>query len=192
VPTSSRAASEPVAVALELGVEGGELQPEGRGLGVDAVAAADAGRELVLERPGLQRREHAATSASSRSEAARSWIASVVSSRSEEVSPLCRNRASSPQTSSTWVRKAITSCRVTASIASTRAGVDDPRPLRFRLGPQPRHRVGRHLADLGHRLGGGELDVEPDRQPALGREDAGHLGAGVARDHGGGASCGRR
>jgi hypothetical protein len=81
---------------------------------------------------------------------------------------------------------------VTASIASTRAGVDDPRPLRFRLGPQPRHRVGRHLADLGHRLGGRELDVEPDRQPALGREDAGHLGAGVARDHGGGASCGRR
>ena len=48
---------EPLAVARELGIMPGELQAEGRRLGVDAVAAPDGQRIFVLERAPLQRRE---------------------------------------------------------------------------------------------------------------------------------------
>ena len=44
--------------AGELGEVAGELEAEGGGLGVDAVAAADGGRELVLEGAPLQRVQH--------------------------------------------------------------------------------------------------------------------------------------
>ena len=49
---------EAVAVAGELGVMPGELQPEGRRLGMDAVAARDHRRVFVLEGAPLQRRQH--------------------------------------------------------------------------------------------------------------------------------------
>ena len=49
---------QPRAVAGELGIVAGELQPERRRLGMDAVAAADRQRVLVLERARLQRRQH--------------------------------------------------------------------------------------------------------------------------------------
>jgi hypothetical protein len=41
---------QPLLGALELRVVAGQLQAEGGRLGMDAVAAADAGREFVLER----------------------------------------------------------------------------------------------------------------------------------------------
>ncbi len=44
---------------VELGIGLGELEAEGRGFGVDAVAAADGGGELVLEGARLERREQA-------------------------------------------------------------------------------------------------------------------------------------
>ena len=55
VAISSAARTSRVARARELGVEAGELQAEGRRLGMDAVAAADADRVLVLEGAALQR-----------------------------------------------------------------------------------------------------------------------------------------
>ena len=48
---------QPRAVADERGVVAGELDAEGRRLGMDAVAAADGERVLVLERALLQRRQ---------------------------------------------------------------------------------------------------------------------------------------
>ena len=57
VAISRRAASEPVAVAGELGIVPGELQAEGRRLGVDAVAAADGRGQFMLEGAPLQRRQ---------------------------------------------------------------------------------------------------------------------------------------
>ena len=48
---------EALAVASELGLMPGELQPEGRRLGMDAVAAADRRRVFVLDRAPLQRRQ---------------------------------------------------------------------------------------------------------------------------------------
>ena len=45
---------QPLAVAGEGGVVPGELEAEGRRLGMDAVAAADGGRVLVLDRAALE------------------------------------------------------------------------------------------------------------------------------------------
>ena len=112
-----------------------------------------------------------------------SCTASVVSSTSDEVIPLCRWRAGSPPFSSTKVRKAMTSCFVTFSISSMRA-TSARGELEAVEGPAERGQVlGRDLAELHHGLGGGELDVEPDAEAPLRRPDAGHLGTRVARDH---------
>ena len=43
--------------------------------------------------------------------------------------------------------------------------------------------VGGHGADRGPGVGRGELDLEPARQLALVRPDAGHCRTGVARNH---------
>ena len=51
-----------------------------------------------------------------------------VSSTSDEVIPWCTNRASSPTCSARCVRNAITSCLVTASIASIRATSNSTSP----------------------------------------------------------------
>jgi hypothetical protein len=81
--------------ALELGVVAGELQAEGEGLGVDAVAAADADGHLVLEGAALQGGQHA----DRRPRSAGRWrllscTAKQVSSTSLLVMPWCRKRAS--------------------------------------------------------------------------------------------------
>ena len=55
---SARARQQPLAAAGELGVVAGELQTEGGRFGMDAMAAADRQRVLVLERAPLQRRQH--------------------------------------------------------------------------------------------------------------------------------------
>ena len=49
--------SSTIARALEFGVGGGELDAEGRRLGVDAVAAADGDGILVFKGAGLEGRE---------------------------------------------------------------------------------------------------------------------------------------
>ena len=46
-----------------------------------------------------------------------------------------------------------------------------------------RHDVRGNGSELGPGLEGGELDVQPARELALLRPDPGHLGSGVARDH---------
>src|SRR3954451_18131207 len=44
--------------------------------------------------------------------------------------------------------------------------------------------------ELGHRVGGVCLDLEPDAETRLGVPDGDHLGAGVARNHGKGPVSG--
>jgi hypothetical protein len=53
----------------------------------------------------------------------------------------------------------------------------------FRGLPQSRDRVGGYRAQLRHGLRGRELDLQPDRELLLGREEPRHLRAGVAWDH---------
>ena len=53
---------EPLPGAVELGIGIGELEAEGGGLGMDAVAAPDGGRVFVLHGARLERREQPSTS----------------------------------------------------------------------------------------------------------------------------------
>src|SRR5579885_1427966 len=62
------------------------------------------------------------TSRRTRSIASVIWTARAVSTMSEEVSPVCRWRASGPTDSASDSRKAITSCLTTFSIAAIRSG----------------------------------------------------------------------
>ena len=59
VATSLRAARRRALRAIELGIGVGELDAEGGGFGVNAVAAADGGRILVLERTLRERSQQA-------------------------------------------------------------------------------------------------------------------------------------
>src|SRR5438445_4253713 len=62
---------------------------------------------------------------------------------------------------------------------------------------QRARRLDGHDSELGPGRSGGELDLEPGREPALVRPDPGHGRAGIARDHwrqsraGPGQPCGR-
>ena len=56
---SSAAASKRIEIALHLGIPVEQLEAEGRGLGVDAVGAADGGRVLELDGAALEHGEKA-------------------------------------------------------------------------------------------------------------------------------------
>ena len=60
----------------------------------------------------------------------------------------------------------------------------DPVDLERALRPDRGGGFLRHDAQLGERVGGMRLDLEPDAEARLGRPDRGHLGAGIAGDHG--------
>ena len=126
--TASRAAPQPLAIAVELEREHRELVPERGRLGVHAVRPADAHRVAVREGLALDRAEQrargrpAATSA-----AARSCSANPVSSTSLDVIPKWIQRPSSPIDAATTSTNAATSCRVTASRSRTASTVNDAR-----------------------------------------------------------------
>ena len=82
-----------------------------------------------------------------------------------------------PTSSETEVRKAMTSCFTSRSIASMRAMSKAPRFFTASgtdFGIEP---------ELGHGLGGKCLDLEPDAELGLRLPDASHFGAAIAGDH---------
>ena len=89
------------------------LRPKVDRLGVDAVRAADHRRVLVLERALPQRRvSRRAPSSRSRRSARAVARQRACRARPRRSCPRCSQRARPPARSSTWVRNAITSCRV--------------------------------------------------------------------------------
>ena len=143
--------------AAQLGVPARALEAEGDRLGVDAVRAADHGRVAVaLGLRAARRPAGGRALARSRSAASRSCIANAVSTTSDDVSPRCRKRPSSPTVSATDVTNAMTSCLhlgldlLHARRRSTRAS----RAERAR-------RLGRDLAARGQRVDQRQLDLEP-------------------------------
>ena len=172
---------KPGAGAGELGMGDGELEAEGGRLGVDSVRAADRRRHLVLEGAALERREQ-------RVDVGDEDVARAPELHGEAGVEHVRARE--------------------AQMDEARVGADefgemgeegdhvvlghlldlvDPRDVEPGLRPFLPDRLRRRFrdhADLGHRLGGVSLDLEPDAEARLGRPDGGHLGAGIARDHG--------
>ena len=78
---------EPLPGAVELGIGIGELEAEGGGLGMNAVAAPDGRGVFVLHRPHLEGLEQPLDIADQHVAARISWILRQVSSTSEEVIP---------------------------------------------------------------------------------------------------------
>ncbi len=162
---------EAVTVAGHLGIEAGEGQAHGRRLGMDAMAAADAHCVLVLEGAGLQGCQHAVHVGDQMSAARTSWMFSVVSSTSDEVMPWWTKRESGPMNSARCVRKAMTSCLVTPRFR--RCG-----RRRIRRGhPFPRWcgRIPSDHAEIGERVAGMGLDLEPDPELGFGGPDGDHF-----------------
>ena len=167
--------------ALELGVIAGELQAEGHGLGVDAVAAADGRGVLMLLGAGFQRGQDA------------------IDAFDQQVR---RPGQLDRETGVQHVRRGHALVQETGFLADDLGHVGqegddvvlggafdlvDPVGVEGRilaLGPDG---VGRRLGDdaqfghLGRRMG---LDLEPDLVLGLLRPDGGGVGAGIARDHG--------
>ena len=171
------------AAAGELGEVAGELEAEAGGLGVDAVAAADGGRALVLEGAPLQGFQQ-------RVDLDQDQVRRALElDRQRGVEQV---RGGQPEMQEPGLRAAdlLDMGEKGDDVVAgdgldllDPGGVDQPGAVGGDGGTQGAHRFGRDGADRGHGLGGGELDVEPDAEPGLGCEDRRHLGAAVARDH---------
>ena len=89
--------------------------------------------------------------------------------------------AGAPMRSCTTSTNAATSWSVTFSRSSTSATKTSSTV--GRLGPAGGRVVRRHDAQGGLRLGGQQLDLEPEREAGGVAEQRGHVGRRVARDH---------
>jgi hypothetical protein len=179
LPTGDRLAGalDAQPVPLQLVVPQGQLQAEGHGLGVDAVRAPDHGRVLEL-------------------------VGAVAQDGQQRVHVLQDQRAGlAHQHGQRGVhdvrgRQPVVQPPALGSHALRHVGDEgDDVVLDFLLdGVDPGHVEARLLLDggqglrrddppLGEHLGGGDLDLEPGREPVLVGPDPGHLRAGVARDH---------
>ena len=164
-------------------VPAGQLEAEGDGLGVDAVAAPDHGGAPVLQGPLLHRRQHPVDAA----EQQRRGLGQL--HRQGGVEHVGGGHA--------LVEVAR---RRTALLLGPGEEGDDVVLDRLLDLLDARHVgggqlvavedlaeggevLGRHLAQRHHGLAGQQLDVEPDAVSPLAGPDAPHLGAGVARDH---------
>ena len=183
--TSSRAAaSRRVPVAGEFGVVAGQFQPECGRFGVDAVAAADGQRVFVLHRPGLQRRHD-------RVDVLQQDVGGLGQlHRQRGVQhvgaghALVHEAESGPTASASQVRKAMTSWRVSRSIASIRS--TSAAFMAASFGP-PFSRMVRAAipgmaptAPCPRRPG---LPLRTRFDSGSRRPDGGHFGSGITRNH---------
>ena len=166
--------------ALELDVIARELQAEGGRLGVDAMAAADGGRVLVLERAALERRQHPVDVSDQDVGSAgelhrqagvehvgrRHALVDEARVRADELGEVGQERDDVVLGHSLDLVDAL--------------DVERGRPALF---PDGLRRLLRDHADLGQRVAGMRLDLEPDAESRLRRPDVGHLGTRVTGDH---------
>ncbi len=167
--------------AIEFGIGLRELQPEGHGLGMDAVRAADGRRQLVLEGPLLERGQQ------------------LVGIGDQDVG---RARELDRKAGIEHVR------RRHALMHEARLGADDLGQMGqegddvvLDLGldgvdaGDVEHRGFALVADgfggilgdqaqFGHGIGRMRFDLEPDAEFGFRRPDGGHFRPGIARDHG--------
>ncbi len=171
-------------IAGELGEEAGELEAERRGLGVDAVAPAHRRRELVLEGAAPEGLEEAI-------EIGQEQVARPRELDGEAGVQQIGGGHAQVQVAGLDPADLLHMGEERDHIVAgdgldglDPGRVDQPLPLAGDPLGQPGDLGPGQPAQLGHRPGGGQLDLEPDPEPRLDREDQSHLGAAVAGDHG--------
>ena len=164
-------------VAGKLGVVSGELEAEGRRLGMDAVAAPDRRRVFVLERAPLQRREQ-------RVEIGEQDVGGLGQlHRQASVEHIAGGHS--------LVHKTRLGADMLGEVGQkgdhvvVRLALDLVDPLDLERAALP-HRTRRTLRDHAERrLGFARacFDLEPDPKPVFRGPDPGHFGSAVAWDH---------
>ena len=172
---------EPPAGAGEFGVGVGELQAEGRRLGVDAVAAPDGRGQLVLLGAAAKRGQQRVDVGQQDVGGADELHAEAGVEDVRRGQPLMQVAGLRPDDLGDVGQER------DDVVAGLRLDLLDARGVELRPGALAADRLGRrfrHRADLGHGVEGVRLDLEPDAVAGFGRPDGRHCGARIARNHG--------
>ena len=166
--------------ALECHGVAGELQPERRGLGVDAVRAADGRRHLVLEGAPLQRLQEPVDVGDQEIGGAGELHRQAGVEHVRRGHALMNEARLRPDD---FGEVGEEGDDVVLGLALDRIDALDVEDGVPGLGPDRLRGLGRNDAKLGLRIGGVGLDFEPDAEAGLRLPDGGHLRPGIARDH---------
>ena len=167
--------------ATEFGVSVGELYAEGRGLGMDAVGAADGRRVLVLEGAALERRQKRVDVRDQEIGGAHELHVETGVEHVRGRHALMHEARLRPHDLGQVGEEGN---HVMLDVALDRL---DARDVELRMLALVPDRLGRGLrndAELGHGVGRMRFDLEPDAVTGLRIPDRGHFGPSVARDHG--------
>ena len=165
------------AVPLQLRVPQGQLQPEGHGLGVDAVGAPDHGRVLELVGAVAQDREQGV-------HVLEDQVAGLAHEHGQRgVHHVRRGQAVvQPAALGPHALRHVRDEGDDVVLDLLLDGVD-PGDVEAGLLLDGGQGLRGDDAALGQHLGGGDLHLEPGGEPVLVGPDPGHLRPGVARDH---------
>ena len=171
---------EPFAGAREFRIGDRELEPEGGGLGVDAVRAADGERVLVLLGAALERLHQALDVCDQQIGAARELDCEAgvehVGRREARVHVA---RLGADDLGQVGQERD----DIVLDLALDRIDARDVEFCAVALVPDFLGGLFGHQAELGHGVGGVCLDLEPDAEAGFRLPDFRRLGAAVARDH---------
>ena len=168
----------------ELGIVARELEPEARGLGMDAVAAADAEGPLVLDGAALQSRRHGADAAFEQG------AGPVELHREASIEDIGRGEALVDETRlGPHVVREVgeEGDHVVPGLALDRIdlhGIDQRVRVLVDRAIERFRRRRRRLAERDLSVERMALDLQPDREAGLRCPDGNHLRPGIARDHG--------
>ena len=168
---------EAVPVARELGIVSGELEPEGRGFGVDAVAAPDTGGQPVLARAALERRHDRSDTGVEQVGGAGQLHGEAGIQHVRRGHPLVDEARLGPDM--------LGEVGEERDHVVPRLALDLVDPLDFEGAPLADRLRGRFRDATERRLrvAGMGFDLQPDAEPGLGRPERRHLFSRIARDH---------
>ena len=171
---------QPLAGAVEFRIGDRELEPEGGGLGMDAVGAADGGGELVLEGAALERGQERVDIGDQEIGGALELHVEAGVEHVRGGHALVHEARLGADDLGQMGEKGDD---VVLDLALDRIDAGD---VELRVAATVADRLGGRFRDhpeLGHGVGGMRLDLEPDAIARLRIPDRGHVGPGVARDH---------
>ena len=168
---------EPAAVAGKFRIAAGELEAEGGGFGVDAVAPPDAKRVLVLDRPALEHREQAVEVGEQDIGGPDELHRKTGVEHVRRCHPLVHEARLRPDMAGEFGQEG------DDVVLDLALDLFDPRYLEGTALPDRAGRIFRDDAELGLSIAGMGLDLEPDLETGFRRPDLGHGGTGIARYH---------